>query len=871
MAMLGIFPSEVGMIRGFPDCRSSTKMNESFFRWTAATSAGRQTVPKALAHPRSGFVFFLATTSRFTVLFTVLALGWRASAASCLPPPAGLVGWWPAEGNGNDIVGANNGALQGGATASGAGMVGSAFQFDGATGDVQIPDSPVFHPTNLTIEAWVNFSSLDSTGSGAPAGEQYIVFKQNSRSASFEGFYLGKTRISNQDHLTFQVTSAAGQNIEVDSATLIAAGVWYYVAGVRGSNFIQIYVNGQMESQAAVAFPQDYGTLPLYLGRSGQTSWDRRLAGRLDEVSLYNRALASNEIAAIYAAGAAGKCTGSSGLAITVEPQSQTAVIGTNNVFTVTATGAGPLVYQWLFDGVATPGATNSTLTLTNIQPADAGDYTVVVSNSSGAVTSSVATLTVLGPGPPVIIVQPASQSAVAGANLNFSVSVSGTMPMAYQWLFNGGILADADAQPTNAGSYWVVVSNVAGAVTSSVAALTLSVAGSCVSPPDGLIGWWPGDGNANDIARANNAILRGAATVNTAGRVGSAFHFDGTNDYVQIPDSPILRPTNVTVECWVNFDRMDSDGTNPQGNAYLVFKQNTRSSVFEGINLAKHRVPAGEIIVWEVSSAAGVPVQIDSVSLVTTGVWYHVVGVRGTNFTQLYINGQLESQGSVDFPQDYGNYPLYFGTSGEPYWDRRLAGSLDEVSLYNRALSATEIAALYAAGSAGKCKAPPVIVTQPQGGLQYWGSSITLTSSATGLGRLNYQWQKDGQAVLGGTNSSLILTNLQGADVGAYTVVVTNAIGSVTSVPALLTLKVADLSLSVLGTPTQGVAGVAIGGLTGQTYGIQSSDDLSIANNWRGQTNLTLTSPSQAWNDPQPMTLPQRYYRVVPGPIPIP
>jgi hypothetical protein len=551
----------------------------------------------------------------------------------------------------------------------------------------------------------------------------------------------------------------------------------------------------------------------------------------------------------------------------------------------VTATGAGPLAYQWRFNGVPTPGATNSTLTLTNVQATNAGDYTVVVTNSTGALTSSVATLTVLGPGPPAIITQPASQSVVTGATTSFSVSVSGTTPLTYQWLFNGGAisngghyggvpsatLAITNAQPANAGSYSVVVTNVAGAVTSSVATLTLTAAGGCFTPPDGLIGWWPGDGNANDIAGTNNAILRGATTVNRAGRVGSAFHFDGTNDYVEIPDSPSTRPTNVTVECWVNFDRMDSDGTNPQGNAYLVFKQNTRSSTFEGINLAKHRVAAGEIIVWEVSSAAGVPVQIDSVSLVVTGVWYHVVGVRGSNFTQLYINGQLESQGVVNFPQDYGNYPLYFGTSGQPYWDRRLAGLLDEVSLYNRALSPGEIAALYAAGSAGKCKAPPAFSSQPQGGVRYWGSSITLTSGATGLGPLKYQWQKNGQAILGGTNSSLILINLQTADAGAYTVVVTGSFGSTTSAPAVLNVKVADLSLALSGTPAQRVAGLTIAGLTGQTYGIQSSDDLTVANNWRGRTNLTLNSPSQAWYDPQPMTLPQRYYRVLPGPIPVP
>jgi hypothetical protein len=158
----------------------------------------------------------------------------------------------------------------------------------------------------------VNFSSLNGSGN-APAGEQYIVFKQNTRSGNFEGFFLGKARNASGDFFVFNVSSAAGVSVEVDSTPTIQTGVWYHVAGVRGTNFLQLYVNGQLVGQASVTFPQDYGNFPLYFGTSGQTYWDRKFAGLLDEVSLYNRALSPGEIASIYSAGAAGKCRGGNG------------------------------------------------------------------------------------------------------------------------------------------------------------------------------------------------------------------------------------------------------------------------------------------------------------------------------------------------------------------------------------------------------------------------------------------------------------------------------------------------------------------------------------------------------------------------------
>ena len=66
---------------------------------------------------------------------------------------------------------------------------------------------------------------------------------------------------------------------------------------------------------------------------------------------------------------------------------------------------------------------------------------------------------------------------------------------------------------------------------------------------------------------------------------------------------------------------------------------------------------------------------EIHSTTLVATGVWYHVAAMRGSNFTQLYVNGRLESQTNVSFAQDYGTLPLYFGTSGQSYWDHKFNG----------------------------------------------------------------------------------------------------------------------------------------------------------------------------------------------------
>jgi hypothetical protein len=128
----------------------------------------------------------------------------------------------------------------------------------------------------------------------------------------------------------------------------------------------------------------------------------------------------------------------------------------------------------------------------------------------------------------------------------------------------------------------------------------------------------------------------------------------------------------------------------------------------------------------------------------------------------------------------------------------------------------------------------------------------------------LSYQWLKDGTPLAGATGSSLLLANLQATNAGNYSVVISNDYGSTTSSNAYLTVNPAGVSLALY-------AGITIDGVVGLTYGIQYSTDLSNTNGWQGIVNVTLSVPTMLWFDMQPANQPQRYYRVVPGPISIP
>jgi hypothetical protein len=393
------------------------------------------------------------------------------------------------------------------------------------------------------------------------------------------------------------------------------------------------------------------------------------------------------------------------------------------------------------------------------------------------------------------------------GGTALLTVSASGSEPLAYQWLKDGVDVAGAMApslvisnvQLSHAGLYSVVVSNAFGTATSSNAVLAVIVPDDCVPRPPGLVSWWKAEGNASDSASTNHgALLNGASFA--PGKVGQAFSFGGNGAHVRVPNSAALQVTNgLTIEAWVYptvggiyreiVSKWDEQGTqnsyttalHPDGRAYLAVSPNGSP--------------------WSI-------VMVISTNAVPLNEWTYVAGTYDGSALRIYVNGVLENQqahtggifaGNRDL--GIGGYVGGFGTGGvgSPF-----LGRIDEPSLYNRALAASEIESIFSAGSAGKCISggtAPSITQHPQDLMVNEGGTALFTVSASGSEPLAYQWLKDGADVAGAMAPSLVISNVQTSHAGLYSVVVSNAFGVATSSNAVLAVNrrpIADASATL-------------------------------------------------------------------------
>jgi hypothetical protein len=341
------------------------------------------------------------------------------SSDDCLPSPSGLVNWWPGDGHGRDLVGGVDGIPSFGADYA-QGMVGEAFRFDGSRARVDFErDAPA---GAFTIEAWVYYSG-EAWGRLGNGWSTILEFGTGSP--------------------TFGVRDTGELNLwpTVQGGT-VPVRKWTHVACTWDLVATRLFVDGIQVAATNLA-PATGGRGASLGWRGGDASWQ----GLIDEVAIYDRALPSETIAAIHAAGASGRCKDSGSIAaplITRQPASQSAV--GDVTFSVTAIGQPPLAYQWFHDGRPLQGATEAELRLAfaSIARADAGEYHVVVTNTRGRAESTVALLTV----PPDLTVAsvtaPASALAGTDARVDWTIANRGAGETAGTWRVRVALASDA-------------------------------------------------------------------------------------------------------------------------------------------------------------------------------------------------------------------------------------------------------------------------------------------------------------------------------------------------------------------------------------------------------------------------------------------
>jgi sugar lactone lactonase YvrE len=377
---------------------------------------------------------------------------------------------------------------------------------------------------------------------------------------------------------------------------------------------------------------------------------------------------------------------------------------------------------------------------------------------------------------PPALTV-PGSQMVNEGQVLTFNVSA--TDPDAGQTVtitasglpvgatFGGGTFS---WRPTynQSGSYTVTFTatdNGSPALSDGPKLVTITV--NDVGPipaPAGLVSLWSAENNANDSADGNNGTLMNGATF-ASGMVGQAFSFDGADDYVNVPDNSNLDLTTaITFVAWVN-------PGNPAGEMGMVDKTQTPDNA----NYRFYVKNAGH----NPGNYTGTPFQAYlATSSLPTGQFSHVAITLGGGAISFYVNGSPVSHTTVfgsGLPSvgQANNGPLRIGRD---IIGRFFQGRLDEVQLYNRVLSGSEIQSIYASGGLIPNQ-PPVAnagADQTVECAAHTGTQVTLNgsqSSDPNGDTLTYTWREGSNVLAGPTTSPTSQVTL---GLGSHTITLT-------------------------------------------------------------------------------------------------
>jgi hypothetical protein len=588
---------------------------------------------------------------------------------------------------------------------------------------------------------------------------------------------------------------------------------WAFCAVVFSATNRTIYLNTRQASQTVEAAgagmpqtPHDWAVNPIFIGYDARGPYyneNSAFNGTMDEVTIFNRALTSNELMQIYAAAEVPPI-------ILVQPQAPPPPVYEGMMLSLSvvadaSASASPLAYQWTKNGTPISGQTATNYTVSNLVTNDSGSYAVVITNTYGAVTSSVVALIVKA-GPPIFVQKPQPIQRFAGGTAAFTSVAVGSPPLSYQWSFNSTPISGATSSayiltevgPGDAGNYSVLVTNPYGNTNSGNATLTLLSAtklAAAVTDLSPLAYWrldetsgtedydyWGGRDGTRTAGATNNADGPSPASTPTPCQGFDAANkaYGLNNGWVSVPPLKLNTDT-VMMIAWVN--PVDVSG----GHHGIVFAK-TGQNAPDGCGLDWW---SGGLLEYQWNSARRdnpgsglyvIPGQWNFVALV-------VEPTQGTIYLDDGNGGGLQSSAN---PANNGiaqfGGELRLGSDVQD--NRNFIGLIDDVAIFNRALSADEIESIRKAGVNG-IYAPTALSlgTQPQSQTVIVGSPAGFVATVAGSQPISYQWQKNGVNIPGAIRKSFSIASAYYTDAGNYSLRATNTAGGMGSTNAVLTV----------------------------------------------------------------------------------
>lgn len=660
----------------------------------------------------------------------------------------------------------------------------------------------LFGPDRL--ESYVNAGVSGNFDFSGPFS--VVLWFRESPNTSFQSF-IGKADsswrggVDGDGHARFAFGTGSS-NPDAIGKTYVGDDKWHQFAGVfDGTANLYLYIDGYLDGQAVISSIPSGSTNALLIGSVGDYGDSRVFKGGMDEVAVFDQALTMDQVTNIYLTANPPPSFPSISSAVSGPEGTSLSIGGT--VF-----GPAPITCQWAKNGTNIVGATATTLTFSSLKTNDAANYTLIAKNIYGSSTSSIVALTVVS-GPPVYTGGTVTNVLYAGSTLQIPVAISGSAPLTYQWYLNGTAvsgqttttLKQTNLKTTQSGSYALVASNPYGSISNVIAVVT--VIASPTSPyatavlADSPISYWRLDETngvvAYDVVGANNGTYNNV----TQGQPGySSSDSDKAAKFGPTIPSYVDAGTNInfasaanrsfTIEAWVK-------GPLQSGDVGIITKGTGAGG--EQFNLDTGNGGAFRFFVREAGGGA----KLASSNVKPDGAWHHLVAVvdASSSAINFYVDGTDVADASLGTGILASSHAISIGArqSGSGAYDLQFNGVIDEVAIYNTALTWNQVTAHFEARFADN--AVPVIYTSPASTTNYPGVGVAFSVDADGPD-LAYQWQFNDTDIPGENASTYTIPSTTSASAGKYRVIVSNNYGSATSDEATLTLVAAPPILDI-------------------------------------------------------------------------